>query len=153
MLVMICLQAPTLQSFSSSSYFNFAKAMGRTTKTSAPAEPKPVPDAKKAKLQAAAEEAEALRLADEKKAAQRLLAATCGKPGATAEQKAMHAGYRQLSHFSKEKDMLLQKFLKDKQCGWHQGLEQVKSESTAAVNTGLKGYGTRFHCQFLCFCK
>ena len=132
--------------------FQFCKNMGRTGKTSAPAEPKPLPEAKKAKLQAAAEEAEAIRLAGEKKAAQRLLAATCGKPGATAEQKAMHADYKQLDHFSKEKDILLQKFLKDKKCGWYQGLEQVKSESTAAVNTGLKGYGTRCYCQLCCFC-
>lgn len=122
-------------------------------KTKAPAETKSVSAAKKAKIQAAAEETEALRLAEEKKAAQRLLAAHCTKPGATAGQKAMHADYKMLNHFSKEKDILLEKFLKDKKCGWYQGLEQIKSETTAAVNKGLKGYGTRLHYQVLCFCK
>jgi hypothetical protein len=114
-------------------------------------EQKPAAKAKAAKLQADAEAADALEAADQKQKDQRLLAPTRGKPSASAAQKAMHAAYKQLDRFSSDKDALLQKFLKDKKCGWYQGLEQVKSESNAVVNNGLRGYGTRFNYKVLVF--
>ena len=81
--------------------------------------------------------------ADKKKAEQRLLAATCGGPRATPEQKAMHEAYKKAGRFTAEKEELLQKFLKDKKCSWYQSLEQEKSETHVSRNNGLKGYGTR----------
>ena len=113
----------------------------------------PVADAKKSKKDMNAEAAEALRVAEQKKADQRLLAATCTKPNATPEQKAMHEAYKKMGRLSEDKDALLQKFLKDKKCSWHQGLEQVKSESHSGINSGLTGYGTRSNHQLFAVAK
>lgn len=107
------------------------------------ATPEEEPPKKKSKAQLKAEELATQTAADIKKGDQRLLAAVCGKPTATPEQKAMHEAYKKAARFSSEKDELLAKFLKDKKCTWYQGLEQVKSESHSNANQGLKGYGTR----------
>ena len=85
----------------------------------------------------------ALEAAEAKKQDQRLLAATCSKPGATEAQKAMYAEYKVAPRFSAQKDALLKRFLADKKCQWYQSLEQSKTESNKAANSGLKGYGTR----------
>ena len=85
----------------------------------------------------------ALEAAEAKKQDQRLLAATCSKPGATEAQKAMYAEYKASARFSAQKDELLKRFLSDKKCQWFQSIEQTKTDSNKATNSGLKGYGTR----------
>lgn len=95
----------------------------------------------------------ALDAAEAKKQDQRLLAATCSKTGATDAQKAMYAEYKAAPRFSAQKDELLKRFLADKKCQWYQSLEQTKTESNKATNSGLKGYGTRPFCSVFCFWK
>ena len=149
---MICSQASTSDTLLWASFLEVLGAMApKGSKHAAPETKESKAAAKKAKMEAEKQEAEAIKASEQRKAEQRLLAATCCKPTATPEQKAMHAEYKSLSHFSKEKELLLQKFLKDKKCGWYQGLEQTKSESTSQVTGGLKGYGTRYTYQFMLF--
>ena len=98
---------------------------------------------KKSKKELQMEAAEATKKAEE----QRLMSATCLKSTATDAQKAMYATYKAAPRFSDLKAQLLQKFVKDKKCGWFQSCEQVKSESHNSSNAGLRGYGTRHFLQ------
>ena len=97
------------------------------------------PDKKRSKKEEKAEAEAAARRLEE----QRVLSTTCLKPTASEAQKAMYRAYKAAPRFSELKDMLLQKFTKDKKCGWFQTCEQVKSEAHTSTNAGLRGYGTR----------
>ena len=133
--------------FSSCTYTCILRSMGGRKAVEATVPPSkrtkgtPAPTAEEIAVQAA--KLAASDLAEAKKQDQRLLAATCTKPGATDAQKAMYLEYKAAPRFGAVKDDLLKRFLADKKCQWYQTLERIKTESHNATNSGLKGYGTR----------